>query len=151
MKTVGSLLSHIFKGIGIEDKIRLESIRREWHELFNEPLSIHTCPVELKNGELVINVDSPAWLQQLKFFQQEIKEKLKTYNISSVRLKIGSVYHKEAGKYKREEFKKTAQSRRLSDDETDWMNSVTAAISDAELKESISKVIEKSVTRVRKP
>ncbi len=94
MKSVGSLLSSIFKDLGIEDKIRLSSMQEEWHNLFNEPLSLHIYPVDIKNGELTINVDSPAWLGQLKFFKQDIIKKLHVYNIKEVRFKHGRVYKK---------------------------------------------------------
>lgn len=147
MKTVGSLLFSIYKDLGIEDKIRLSSIQEEWDNLFNEPLSLHTYPVDIKNGELTINVDSPAWLGQLKFFKQDIIKKLSAYSIKEVRFKHGRRYHKKGQRSRvngRVDLER--KSKPITDADLEWIDQTVSAIDDAELKESIRKVIEKSLS-----
>ncbi|MCL0036771.1 DUF721 domain-containing protein [Thermodesulfovibrionales bacterium] len=68
----------------MEERVKLELMRKEWNNLFSGPLSVHTYPVELKDKELLINVDSPVWLGQLKFFKQDIIGKLHSYNIKEI-------------------------------------------------------------------
>jgi predicted nucleic acid-binding Zn ribbon protein len=149
LKSVGSLLSSIFKDLGIEDKISLNSMQEEWHRLFNEPLSLHTYPVDIKEGELTINVDSPAWLGQLKFFKQDIIKKLQAYNISSVKFKHGRVYQKRVKsselRVQSEKNSKTQNSKPLTLSELEWADQIVSSIEDPDLKEDIRKAIEKSL------
>lgn len=148
MKTLGSLLSSIFKTLGIEDKIKLSAMQEEWHNLFNEPLSLHTYPVEIKDGELLINVDSPAWLGQLKFFTQDIIKKLNAYNIASVRFKHGRVYYKKRHLLKGNRQDGSNQyAKHISDSDIEWINEIVSTVSDSELKESIEKVIKESLKK----
>lgn len=145
MKTVGSLLFSIFRDLGIEDKIRLSSIQEEWDNLFNEPLSLHTYPVDIKNGELTINVDSPVWLGQLKFFKQDMVKKLSAYSIKEVRFKHGRIYQKKRSKVNaRGDLEQ--KPKPITDADLEWINQTVSVIDDAELKESIRKVIEKSLS-----
>lgn len=151
LKKVGSLLSSIFKTLGIEDKIRLNSMQEEWHRLFNEPLSLHTYPVDIKEGELTINVDSPAWLGQLKFFKQDIIKKLQAYNVISVKFKHGRVYQKRVKsselRVQSEKNSKTRNSKLLTHSELVWINETVSTVSDDKLKENIKKAIEKAISR----
>jgi hypothetical protein len=151
MKKVGSLLSSIFNNLGIEDKIKLNSMQRQWHSLFNEPLSLHTYPVKIKDGELTINVDSPAWLAQLKFFRQDIIRKLHTYSISSVAFKIGRVYSRGFKDSMGQVLKGTEPSnpRPLESPEIEWINETVSTVSDSELQENIRKAILKTVTKLQ--
>lgn len=150
LKKAGALLSSIFKDLGIEDKIRLNSMQMEWDSLFNEPLSLHTYPVDIKKGELTINVDSPAWLGQLKFFRSDIIKKLHTYDITSVKFKHGGVYQKRVkGSALRVQSKndsKTQKLKPLTLSEIEWINKTVSTVSDSELQENIRKAILKAVT-----
>lgn len=148
LKKVGLLLSSIFKTLGIEDKIRLNSMQEEWHRLFNEPLSLHTYPVDIKAGELTINVDSPAWLGQLKFFKQDIIKKLQAYNVISVKFKHGRVYQKRGEGARGKGQEDLRQSPKpITDSELVWINETVSTVSDDELKENIKKAIEKAISR----
>jgi hypothetical protein len=148
LKKVGTLLSSIFKNLGIEDKIRLNSMQEEWHRLFNEPLSKHTYPVDIKDGELTINVDSPAWLGQLKFFKQDIIKKLQAYDVTSVKFKHGRVYSRGFKDSRGQVLKGAEPSnpRPLNPSDIEWINQTVSDIDDADLKEGIKKAIEKSVS-----
>lgn len=148
MKTIGSLLRSIFDNLGIEDKIKLDSMQKQWRSLFNEPLSLHTYPVEIKNGELTINVDSPAWLAQLKFFRQDIIKKLREYSVSSVKFKHGRVYQTSSIKCCASSTRRTTlDARHLTHSEIEWINETVSTVSDSELQENIRKAIEKAMSR----
>ncbi|MCL4457952.1 MAG: DUF721 domain-containing protein [Nitrospirae bacterium] len=150
MKSVGSLLSSLLKNLGIEDKIALSSLQKEWRSLFNEPLSLHTYPTDMKNGELSVNVDSPAWLAQLKFFKQEMTKKLAAYGIKEIRFKHGTVYHKsgQGTKGKRQnDFEQ--KSKHIAPSDLQWIDETVSAVADTELKEDIKRAIE-STLRSRK-
>lgn len=125
----------------------LNQIREAWHELFSKPLNLHTCPCELKNGELLINVDSPVWLQQLKFLQPMIIQKLDRYPIKSVRLRLGKVNTKSQGKLHVSESKSSKKSSRtISKSDAEWLNWLLSDISDAEMKDGIRKALQNSLS-----
>lgn len=145
MNPINTILSPIFKNLGMEDRIKLELMRNQWRNLFSEPLSLHTYPAEVKCEELLINVDSPVWLQQLKFFKADIIKKLRLYNIKHVRFRHGRVYHRETQGL----TEQLPQSKPLTDSEITWINQTTSAISDAELKEEAKNAITKSLTTKR--
>ena len=148
LKKAGTILSSIFKDLGIEDKIRLNSRQEEWHRLFNEPLSLHTYPVDIKDRELTINVDSPAWLGQLKFFKLDIIKKLQAYNVSSVKFKHGKVYQKKGQRARGKGQKDSNQfPKSFTDSEFAWINQTVSTVSDPELQENIRKAIEKAMSR----
>jgi len=154
MKTIGSLLRSVFSNLGIEDKLKLNSMQRQWRSIFEEPLCLHTYPVEIKNRELTINVDSPLWLAQLKFFRQDIIKKLHEYSISSVIFKHGRVYSVGIIDLSSQEAKRQKEpkqsSKCITDSELIWINQTVSAVSDSELQESIRKAILKAVTSNKK-
>lgn len=150
MKKIGSLISPFLKDLGVEEAVGLEKIRRDWQTLFNEPLSLHMCPFLLKNGELIINVDSPVWLQQISFYKTDIIKKLAGSGITEVRLKLGKVRQETAlparGK------KKSVEAPTPIDPETmRYIDETVSEIQDAELKNAIKKSMTKAFSRKRRP
>lgn len=143
MKTAGSVLSYVFKNLGVEEKIRFESLKRQWHDIFGEPLSLHTFPVDIKDGELLINVDSPVWLQQLKFFKQDILKKLQAHAVREIKFRHGRVYQ---SRFQKNSEPQTHATRHLTDSEINWIDHTVSSIDDADLKENIKKAIETSLT-----
>jgi predicted nucleic acid-binding Zn ribbon protein len=143
LKTAGSVLSSVFKNLGVEEKIKLESLKRQWNDIFGEPLSLHTFPADIKDGELLINVDSPVWLQQLKFFKQEILKKLRAYAVGEIKFRHGMVYQ---SRFRKDSEQQPQANRHLSDSEITWIDSTVSSIDDADLKENIKKAIKKSLT-----
>ena len=97
MKKVGTLIPRLIKGLGLEEAMRFELIRREWTTVFREPLCLHMAPASLKNGALLISVDSPVWLQQISFFRSDILNSLRTFEVKEVRFRIGRVTPKKKG------------------------------------------------------
>lgn len=141
MQHVSSVLLRLCKDIGLEDKMLLQQIEETWHDIFSEPLSLHTYPADLKDGEITINVDSQIWLQQLKFLQPMILKKLDKYNLKSVRLRLGKIKRKS----KHKALTKKEKQPVLSKHDTEWLNSLLSEISDAELRESVKRAMQKSI------
>lgn len=142
MEPVGILLSSLFKSLGIEDKIKLSDLQNSWHILLKEPLTLHTYPTDLKDGELVINVDSPAWIGELKFFKKEIIQSLRTYNIKDIRFRHGIVYQrKDLAKDIKRDGDRGHIKRSISDSDLAWIEQILANISDLALKEQVKKAI----------
>lgn len=139
VKRAGALFEQIIKNLGIEEGMKLSRIKSEWQELFEKPLSLHTSPSMLKNGELLINVDSSAWLHQLGFYREQIKEKLNRFAIESVRFRIGSVRNKE------KPGKEPVKLRNLTAEEKLLVEETVADVKDKDLCLNIKKAMEKSI------
>ena len=146
MKKVGNLLSGIFRDLGIGDAVKLETLRGEWLRIFREPMSLHTFPSEIKDGDLLITVDSPVWLQQLGFFKQEFPAKLSFYDIKSVRFRHGRI-PRDRGALSGTDGRAERPERELRGAEIAWIDETVSNIGDDELKETVRKAIEKALRR----
>lgn len=139
---LGALIAPFSKGLGLEEAVRLERIRKEWAGLVGSPLSVHISPVGLKNGELLINADSPVWLQQVTFYKSEIIRKLSLFNIKDVRFRLGRTAPKEMSEKKLPE---QPRIKPLSSEEKNYIEDAVSAIRDPELRRCIKKTVEKSM------
>lgn len=140
MRRADSLLAPILKNIGINEDVHFLKIKREWSEIFEKPLSFHTAPSALKEGELLINVDSAVWMQELSFYKETIVQKLNRFGIKSVKLKIGRVFP-----YKKKIDPKPERRTMTADDKT-FIENTVFSIPEEDLKTQIKKAIEKSLT-----
>lgn len=145
MNKAETVLGPMLKQLGIENGVRLQRIRNDWPDIFEKSISTHMFPAALKEGELLLHVESPAWMQQLTYYKKEIIRKLSSYAITGVRFRLGSITKK---KEEREAHKPV---RSLSSEEISFAASVVAEIRNEELKDSIRKAIEKSLIADRKP
>lgn len=140
-----SLLAPILKNLGIEESVRLAQIKNNWHDIFSKPLSAHMFPSKLSEAELLINVDSPIWMQQLSFYKKEILGKLNAYGVKNVRFRIGKVLQKK------QTVRPGQKNTALSGEETIFMSEVLSGISDENLKASVKKALEKSLSSGKLP
>ena len=138
MEKTDSLLAPVLKRLGIEDGVRLDRIKTSWESLFDQPLSLHMSPSRFAEGELLINVDSPLWMQQLTFCRQEIIKKLALYGVREVRFRIGGIYRKK----KREQER---PARLLSHEDAAFVEGLIAGIGDEEIRAAIKAAAERSL------
>jgi hypothetical protein len=142
VKRADSLVFSLVRDLGIENSIRLIEIKKNWHNLFNEPLSSHMAPYKLSEGEILLNVDSPVWLQELNYFKKDVIEKLNPYGVRDVRFKLGRVS---------KIIKSGVQSQKsrvkpLTTEEISYIQKTVSQIDDKELRETVRRTIEKAIT-----
>jgi hypothetical protein len=147
MKRVASLLSPFIKELGIADGVKLSEIKRDWYVLFQKPLSLHMYPSVLSKGELLLNADSPVWLQELNFFRVEILKKLGPYDVKTVRFRLGRVSadikpEDRSGATAREKPKE----KTLTAEEQAFIQQTVLKINDNALRVAVKTAIEKAVT-----
>jgi Dna[CI] antecedent, DciA len=138
VEKAGSLLTPLLRRLGINEDVRLHRIRNDWHILFEKPLSVHMSPSKLFEGDLLLSVDSPVWMQQLGFCKKEILKKLNAYGVKDVRFRIGRVFQKSG----RDSSVCTPQE--LSPEENRFISDLGSGIEDEMLRESICRAMEKS-------
>ncbi len=144
MEKAGSLLEPVVRRLGIESGVRLSRIRADWNILFDKPLSQHMYPSRLADGELLLNVDSPVWVQQLNFYKNQITAKLGGYGIRGIRFRIGKV------STVREKEGKSLKLPELSSEEACFVERLLDTISDAEIRNAVRGAAEKSLRATKK-
>lgn len=68
-------------------------VERVWLNVLEDGAAEHTKLVGVKDGELSVHVDSPAWLYQMKLKKRNILTRMKDEcpDIKNIRFKIGTV------------------------------------------------------------
>lgn len=142
MKRADSVLASVIKNLGMEDGVRLGRLKREWSTIFEKPVSLHTAPANLKEGELLINVDSPIWLQQLSFYKEAIIKKLHGFEIKTVRFKLGRVLPE---KKQDKTIPFATKKQALTANNSSYIEKTVFLIQDMELRDRVKKAIEKCI------
>jgi hypothetical protein len=129
LRKAGIALLSLVKNLGIESALGLYSIREHWEQVFREPLSLHSSPSSLRNGKLTVNVDSPAWLQQMNFLRTDLLGKLSPFGVTEIRLRLGKVRKKRAAPKDTKEFP--------SREDLSYIEDTVSRIQDSALRHSI--------------
>lgn len=140
MERTGAVLASLIKKLGIEQGVRLSQIRSSWDTVFAEPLPQHMWPASLTEGELLLQVDSPIWMQQLTFLKQDIVRKLSRFGVRDVRFRLGKIYRQDRPVIA------AHPSRGLSPEEISFIQGLVTDIRDEEIKNAVKKAAEKSLT-----
>ncbi len=98
-------------------------------------------PSSLSGNELLLNVDSPVWLQELKFYQEDIIKKLAPYHVRTVRFRLGRVN----AIANQEGEKEGLKGKPLTAYDRTFIEKTVSNIEDEELKEVIKKTIAKAM------
>jgi len=136
MERIGCILPSLVNNLGIEDAVVLKLIKNKWKEIFNAPLSEHTYPKELKEGKLLVIVNSHAWLNELKLMQEEFTKSLSQYGIKEVSFKFGKIYKKDRSGEK-------IQNMQISHEQKLWISEMAKKIKDEEMKSIMENLITK--------
>ncbi|MEJ2313401.1 MAG: DUF721 domain-containing protein [Nitrospirota bacterium] len=143
MERAGSALGPLVKDLGLEDALRLYRIKEAWKEALGEPLALHTAPTSLKRGLLHVNADTPAWLQQAGYFREKIVERLRRFEVSDIRMKLGRVSPERPRRRAREEVP-------FAEPDPAFIESLLSPIHDEELREGVRRAARKGLGRKRK-
>lgn len=102
-------------------------------------------PSKLSEGEILLNVDSPVWLQELNYYKEDIIKKLNSYGIKEVRFRLGRVSTRTMSEVKSQKSK----VRRFSTEEISYIDNAVSEITDPELRETVRRAIEKAIASGR--
>jgi hypothetical protein len=139
MKKAASVLEPMLKRLGIEGGVRLERIRKDWLTLFDESLSSHMYPARCAEGELLLYVDSPVWMQQLTFHKRDIVGRLSPYGITGVRFTLGMIPKKRLHR------NDVYNVRTLSSEDMTFIAEAVSGIADKGLKDAVRRACERSL------
>lgn len=142
VKRADSLIGPLIKNLDLEDGVRLAEIRKSWQSLFQKPLPCHMSPSRLSGGDLLLNVDSPIWLQEMNIHREEVLQKLTPFGVRSVRFRLGKVSAGTIPEVKRQKIK----TKTLTPEERSYIEEITSRISDERLKRAATTAIERAIS-----
>lgn len=148
MKRADTLLTPFLKNSGIQDGVKLAAMQAQWYHLFSKPLSNHILPFRFSRGELIVNVDSHVWLQELTFLKRDIVKKLTPYGVKTVRFRIGKTQSK-AGSGLRNGGGKRTQYRKLTAAELSYIEETVSGLPDEQLQRTVRTILEKAIATGR--
>jgi len=65
-----TLVPQVMKRLGLEQRLQQSQVFYLWPEIVGAENARHAQPVSLRNGQLVVAVDHPAWLQELSRYHK---------------------------------------------------------------------------------
>lgn len=78
-KPASAVFSQLLKSIKLDQRRSEGEIISAWNKLVSPAITAHAQPVELRRRTLVVEVDSPVWMDEIKrFHSREILQKLQT-------------------------------------------------------------------------
>lgn len=140
MEKTDSLLGPLLRRLGIEDGVRLARIQASWDGIFDRPLSQHISPARFAEGELLINVESPPWLQQLSYCKRDIVDKLRPFGVREVRFRVGRIYRKSGQTGPPAE-------KTLAPEDREFIAELVAGVPDEDLRAAVRAAAERSLSK----
>lgn len=75
-RRLGDALPAVLRQLGLERDLEVQRLLDSWPDLVNEKIASHTRATALDRGVLVVQVDSTAWMMQLRFLKGQVLKKL---------------------------------------------------------------------------
>src|SRR5687768_4105075 len=73
---IAASLDRVLRSLRVPAARTVKTVFTEWPELAGPGLAAHAHPVALRDGELVVEVDDPAWASQLRWLEPELRTRL---------------------------------------------------------------------------
>jgi hypothetical protein len=72
----GDLIDKLLVGLGLDDRLQQYRAVVIWEAVVGPQIAARTKPVRIRDGILEVNVDQPAWMQQLQLMKPKILARL---------------------------------------------------------------------------
>ena len=132
-------LTDALQQAGLENVVALVALQRNWTAIAGPQLAAVSHPVRFRWGELLISVSDAIWLQQMTFYQAQLRHNIRSVGgdvkVSSLRFVLA--YASDQPPRPRTSTEGlTQQAAHLTADEERQVQEGTAGIADAELREA---------------
>lgn len=93
MDNIENILKNVIHQIVEQNSDQSHQIQNAWNELLTPKETLHTRLEGMRAGEMVVAVDSPAWLYHMRTRKDYLLKELqkKHPEIKLVRLKVGKI------------------------------------------------------------
>jgi len=142
----GDLVDKLLNGLGLDERLHQYKALIIWNDVVGPQIATRTRPVRIRDNILEINVDQPAWMQQLQLMKPKILSRL---NAELGKAPIKDLYLKQ-GKVnvhpdKPVEPPPAWRMVQLDDNEKKQVEDLLSAVKDTELKEEMEKFLQKQM------
>lgn len=138
MQRAGNILKRFIRDFGLDSGVTLNVIKNQWAELVGQTIASHTSPDIIKGNIIFITVDTPQWMHNLSFYKQDICDRLKSYKVSEVRFKLGSLPRKTDISHEISNVSLTGEDKR-------YIENTVASIKDDDLRKKFRILLEKAL------
>lgn len=76
---INAVLNSALKKYGIDEHLARYQFVQQWDQIVGEEIAKRTAPEAIKNGKLIVRVNSSVWAQELSFQKEVILKRLKRY------------------------------------------------------------------------
>ena len=73
---IATSLDRLLRSLHAPAARTVKTVFSEWPELAGPGLAAHAQPIALRDGELLVEVDDPAWASQLRWLEPELRTRL---------------------------------------------------------------------------
>ena len=77
-KPVGAGIERVMKHLDAPAPTVVTSVFSDWEEIVGEVIAAHARPQRIAKGELVLEVDDPAWASEMEWLVEEIVRRIRT-------------------------------------------------------------------------
>jgi len=76
MDTLSDSLKTVLKNYNLEKTYKQSKVMELWDKVVGERIAEHTEPVKIEHGKLVVKAESPAWRNEVQYYQEQIKQEI---------------------------------------------------------------------------
>ncbi len=91
---VDQLVPKVVKSLGLEQRLQESQVFFHWPDIVGKDIARHAQPVSLRHRLLIVAVDHPVWLQELKRYHknlllQKVRERIGKTAVRDIIFRIG--------------------------------------------------------------
>ena len=91
----GDIIPAVFRILGIEGRMDEGRLVKEWALVVGDLLASKSSPFDIRSGTLTVEVRDNAWMQEIRFHQKRIIEKINDrfpdLGVTAIRLRMERV------------------------------------------------------------
>jgi predicted nucleic acid-binding Zn ribbon protein len=94
-ESMGEIIPAVLRMLGLEGRMDEGRLVREWPLIVGELLASKSCPLVIREGVLTVEVRDNSWMQEIRFHQKRIIEKINDrfpdLGVNAIRLRMERV------------------------------------------------------------
>lgn len=129
---------------GLRDRMLEETIRIQWATIAGPDAARRSRPGELRGGVLNVVVDNSPWLQEISLRSNDLLSALRARHgnaVTAVKCGLGTVPTMRPAARERS----ASRRERLTAEEEQSLDAITAAVADPEIAHSVRRVVAKDI------
>ena len=134
---VSDLIGKATKRLGAGASPHLFRLSQRWFDIVGDHIGSHTEPIKLYKKQLVIRVDHPAWMHEIRYLTNElltrIKEELSLPELEEIKFELGKISKNTKRKIENNAHQALPP---LTGDEEDFIETASNEICDDEIRQA---------------